>query len=111
MTKEEVDSLDSLDELLDWLNSSEFNSSVIEPDGMAHGWVTTTRNHNADSSESLWYGLRQEREHFRFAPPYAPFFSFYDGDQQMYSFQSLEEAKAFLRGILWSLSNGRKGKR
>lgn len=106
MTQEGIDNLGDLDELLATLNLMKFNASVVEPDGTAHGWMTTTRNVNPDGSESLWFGLKRLENLFKFEASEHPSFDFFDGDQQMYSFESVKEITAFMRGILWAMSTG-----
>ena len=100
MAQTDVGISDTLDDILEALNSVGLGFSVIEPDGIAHGWMTTERNVKADGSESLWFGLRREGDYFKFDVPEAQSFEVYEGEHQMLCLDTEAEVKAFLLGNL-----------
>ena len=100
MAQTDVGISESLDEILEALNSAELAFSVVEPDGFTHGWMTTERHVNSDGSVSLWFGLRQDAEQFRFAVPQGQVFDIYGGEHRMLRLDTEQEVKAFLLGYL-----------
>ena len=100
MAQTDVGIADSLDEILEALNAAGLGFSVVEPDGLAHGWMTTERHVNPDGSVSLWFGLSQYEGQFRFAAPDGQVFDIYGGDQRMLRLDTEQEVKAFLLAYL-----------
>jgi hypothetical protein len=91
---------DSLDEILDALAEAGFSFSVIEPDGITHGWMTTEKNTQKDGSVSLWFGLIHEGDCFRFDVSEDQVFDVYEGECRMLRLETEKEVKAFLLGHL-----------
>ncbi len=100
MEKTEVGISDSLDQILQALDAAGLAFSVIEPDGIARGWMTTERNVNPDGSLGLWYGLKREGERFRFDAPEDQVFDVYEGEHRVLRLGTEQEVKAFLLGNL-----------
>lgn len=100
MAKTEVGILDSLDQILEALDSVGLSFSVIKPDGTTHGWMTMVRNTNPDGSTSLWSGLTQDGNQFKFDVSESQAFDVYDGEHLLLRLDTEKEVKAFLLGNL-----------
>ncbi len=100
MAQTNVSISDTLDDILEALSLVGLSFSVIEPDGIAHGWMTTERNVNADGLESLWFGLKREGDGFRFDVSDGQLFDVYQGEHRMLRLDTETEVKAFLLGNL-----------
>lgn len=100
MGKTEVGISDSIDQILEALGAAGLAFSVIEPDGIAHGWMTTERNVNPDGSLGLWNGLKRDGDRFRFDASGDQVFDVYEGEHRMLRLETEQEVKAFLQGNL-----------
>ncbi len=100
MAKPKIGIADTLEQILDALNSVGLSFSVIEPDGITHGWMTTERNINSDSSVSLWFGLKREGDDFKFDVSDDQVFDIYEGEHRTLRLETEQEVKAFLLGNL-----------
>ena len=100
MTKPEVGVLDDLNEIVELLNSIGLSFSVIEPNGTAHGWMTTERNTVSDGSATLRFGLVRDGDTSRFDVAEDQVYDVYEGEHRMMRFGTEQEVKAFLLGNL-----------
>ena len=104
MAQTEIGIADSLDSILEALDLAGLGFSVIEPDGTAHGWMTTDRNTASDGSVSLWFGLKRDGDRFRFEVSEGQVFDVYGGEHRMLRLETEQEVKAFLLGHLLGLT-------